>query len=306
MHNNCSGESSKECMQEFENNVIGVWGKEGEEWLKNLPNLVKYISDNWHLQNLKPVDNLSYNYVLQGTRVADELLVVVKISCDAIEFNQEVNALKSYQNSGSCIPILEVNYDCNAFLMPQAIPGDSLATLFPQHDDLAIKYACSVISNLHSVSIDKNIEWPTLRGWLKCFDHTKTSILPKEHLHKAKKLVSYLLSEKTKNVLLHGDLHYDNLIKQGNKWIAIDPKGVVGDPAFEIGNVCVRRKDTSVMNAEKMIQRFNTFSRYLSLDAQRVISWAYVQAVMQACWSVQDNGDPVFSIKIANVLKSYC
>lgn len=293
-------------MKDLRNNVIGVWGKEGEEWLKKLPNLVKHISTNWHLQNLKPVDNLSYNYVLQGTCVQDELLVIVKISCDAIEFNQEVNALKSYQNSGSCIPILDVDYDCNAFLMPHAIPGYSLATLFPKHDDLAIKHACGVISNLHSVEINKNIEWPTVSGWVKCFDKINPAALPNEHISKAKKLASYLLSSNTKNVLLHADLHYDNLIKHGNKWIAIDPKGVIGDPAFEIGNVCVRRKDAIIMNTEKMIQRFNSFSRYLNLDAQRIISWAYVQAVMQACWSVQDNGDPVFSIKIANILKSYC
>lgn len=34
-------------------------------------------------------------------------------------------------------------------------------------------------------------------------------------------------------VFLHGDLHHENVLWDGNKWVVIDPKGLVGDPAFE-------------------------------------------------------------------------
>jgi streptomycin 6-kinase len=35
-------------------------------------------------------------------------------------------------------------------------------------------------------------------------------------------------------VLLHGDLHQDNILSQGDDWLVIDPKGVIGFPINEI------------------------------------------------------------------------
>ena len=37
-------------------------------------------------------------------------------------------------------------------------------------------------------------------------------------------------------VLLHGDLHHDNILRSGREgWLAIGPFGVFGDPGFEAG-----------------------------------------------------------------------
>ena len=64
-------------MSEFEQNVIGVWGEEGELWLKSLPSLA---------ENIIPLKNLSYNYVSQGIRTADKLQVFFKLGCDVVNF----------------------------------------------------------------------------------------------------------------------------------------------------------------------------------------------------------------------------
>lgn len=34
--------------------------------------------------------------------------------------------------------------------------------------------------------------------------------------------------------MLHVDLHHDNILQNGNEWLVIDPKGVVGEPAYEV------------------------------------------------------------------------
>ena len=36
---------------------------------------------------------------------------------------------------------------------------------------------------------------------------------------------------------LHGDLHHENVIFGDRGWLAIDPKGVLGDPAFDAANM---------------------------------------------------------------------
>jgi len=34
-------------------------------------------------------------------------------------------------------------------------------------------------------------------------------------------------------VVLHGDLHHFNILSSGDRWLAIDPKGIIGEPEFE-------------------------------------------------------------------------
>jgi hypothetical protein len=37
-----------------------------------------------------------------------------------------------------------------------------------------------------------------------------------------------ILASSPESVLLHGDLHYDNILKNGEGWLVIAPKGVIG------------------------------------------------------------------------------
>ncbi len=48
-------------------------------------------------------------------------------------------------------------------------------------------------------------------------------------------LAQELLLSQGEPVLLHGDLHHYNLLQHQDTWLAIDPKGVVGEREFEIG-----------------------------------------------------------------------
>ena len=47
-------------------------------------------------------------------------------------------------------------------------------------------------------------------------------------------LARELLETTTEEVFLHGDLHHENILLGPNGWMPIDPKGLVGDPAFEL------------------------------------------------------------------------
>ena len=50
----------------FEQNIINIYGDKGKQWLLDLPNIVNKIAKKWNLTDLKPVDNLSINYVASG------------------------------------------------------------------------------------------------------------------------------------------------------------------------------------------------------------------------------------------------
>jgi streptomycin 6-kinase len=62
-------------MKVFEKNNINLYGKKGKQWLDNLPNLIAHVETAYGLSNLKPVKNLSYNYVLSGFQDSQRIIL---------------------------------------------------------------------------------------------------------------------------------------------------------------------------------------------------------------------------------------
>ena len=65
---------------------------------------------------------------------------------------------------------------------------------------------------------------------------------------------------------LHRDFHKRNLLKAGNRILAIDPRGAVGPKAFEyvIQFIIELREFPEALNREKYEELFNFFSRFCS------------------------------------------
>ncbi len=92
---------------------------------------------------------------------------------------------------------------------------------------------------------------------------------------------------------LHGDLHHENTVAaQRRPWLAIDPKGVVGEPAYETGALLrnpvpqvASRPDLPRMQA----RRIALLSDLLGLDRERIKGWGIAQAVLAACWCVEED-----------------
>ena len=93
--------------------------------------------------------------------------------------------------------------------------------------------------------------------------------------------------------LLHGDLHQGNILFDDTRgWIAIDPKGVVGEVAYEVGASLrnpIERPDILASTAA-LERRVKVFEAALGLNAARMFQWAYVQSVLAAIWLVEDEG----------------
>ena len=93
--------------------------------------------------------------------------------------------------------------------------------------------------------------------------------------------------------LLHGDLHQRNILFDAVRgWVAIDPKGTVGEVAYEVG-ASLRNPiehPEIVASATAVKRRLQTFETALGLDVTRMIRWAYAQAVLAAIWLVEDEG----------------
>ena len=145
-----------------------------------------------------------------------------------------------------------IAHDDNMIIMQRAVPGSTLKDHFPNNDEKR-KNSMHKHKELHKASIPESHNFYHLSELFQALDQKLA--IPDEILSKARNLRDKLLDTTTKEVLLHGDLHHDNILKNGDResrcsskrengqatskplgedgWLVIDPKGFIGDPAFE-------------------------------------------------------------------------
>ena len=284
----------------FVDNVNNTFGPSGAQWLNDLPTLVDYFVDLWGLSRIRPFENLSYNYTMFAHRHQKPSDVVLKLCIPNHELIQEIRTLSMYNGVGA-VQLLNCEPLKGALLLEAAIPGTPLKNLFPDKDNEAVIIAASVIKKLHSCRLPKDtFALPKIEKWLEALNHDHAEI-PKNLLVTARTLSKKLLSTQKKLVLLHGDLHHDNILLKDpsldltnnqDAWIAIDPKGVIGEAEYEVGAYMRNPFPLIFTVADPVLltqQRLEHFSKALNFDKKRLIEWNFVQAVLATCWAIEDN-----------------
>lgn len=73
-------------------------------------------------------------------------------------------------------------------------------------------------------------------------------------------------------------------------WLAIDPKGVVGELEYEVGATLRNPYERPELFTERSTveRRVDCFARKLGLDAGRIVAWGFAQAVLSAIWAAED------------------
>jgi streptomycin 6-kinase len=112
-------------------------------------------------------------------------------------------------------------------------------------------------------------------------------------VERAEGLFAELLASQAPAVVLHGDLHHMNILAAGpGDWRAIDPKGVIGEPAYECGAL-LRNPIPQISSwpelARTLARRIAVLAETLRLDRRRIHGWALAQTVLSAWWSVEDD-----------------
>lgn len=273
-------------MTQFERNIINISGNRGKAWLEDLPNVIKKMSENWELSDLKPVSNLSYNYVLSGLQGNRPIILKLSVVMDGLQ--REATALKAFSDFGAVKVLAQQE---GALLLERAVPGIALESYFPQRDREAIQIAFEVMHRLHQTPLNEQVIFPHIRDWL--LELNKDWPIPAHYLEKARNLKDKLLDTRAQLVLLHGDLHHDNILQNGNDWVVIDPKGVIGYPANEIWAFICNPLGKSSVNTI-IEDRINEFANKLNLDSQVIVDWCFVQSVLSWVWSLEDNLEPSF------------
>lgn len=276
--------------------TISLYGDAGIEWLDNLPNLISEFGQRWALTVQPPFEHLSYNYIAPATR-ADGIAVIFKAGVPNPELVTEIEALRLYDGRGIC-RLLADDRERGVLLLERLRPGTMLSTLVD--DEEATRIAARVMRQLWR-PVPPDHPFRTVSDWAaglermrQCFDGG-TGPLPTALVEKAEGLFAELLSSMDEVVLLHGDLHHYNILRaEREPWLAIDPKGIVGEPAYEAGAL-LRNPILTFLEWPRLARitarRVDILAEELGFDRERLLGWSLAQAVLSAWWCVEDHMD---------------
>ncbi len=282
--------------ERFVKTVRATWGEPGREWLATLPALLEECARRWSLTLAAPYSNLTFNYVALAV-MSDGTEAVLKAGVPNKELRSETAALRVFDGRGS-VHLLASDPDAGLLLLERLRPGAVLTDRADEaHDDEATTIAASVMRGLRRPAPPGH-DFPTVADWGEGFARLRarfgggTGPLPTAQVEEAEALFAELLASSAPPVLLHGDLHHDNILSaERQPWLAIDPKGVVGEPAYEVGallrNLWPDRH--AHRNPARLLERrLHRLAEELALDPARVRGWAVSQAVLSAWWCIED------------------
>ena len=134
--------------------------------------------------------------------------------------------------------------------------------------------------------------------------------IPSRLVDKAERLYLDLCASQRRPRLLHADLqHYNVLLDNQRGWLAIDPKGVVGEVEYEIGAAMRNPIDLPELFTSRRVitSRLDRFCSILDLDRERVLAWSFSQSVLSVTWGFEDGHQIAIddvSLRLAATLES--
>ena len=278
----------------FARTMAALHGDAGRTWLANLPALLVDYAQKWLFTPLAPFP-LSYHYVT-AVRCADGSEAVFKAGPPCAARRQEIIALQAFGGRGMA-RLLAHDLDGGVALIERIRPGCMLAEL---SDEQATEAAAGVMEQLWQARAEAVFgEFPTIQQWgqgfarLRARYHGGSGPFPAGLLAQAEGLFAELAASSNSPVLLHGDLHHFNILAaERTPWLAIDPQGVVGEPAYEVGALLRNpfvKLPPPVELARIQARRVDHLAERLGLERERLAGWGLAQAVLSAWWNVEDN-----------------
>ena len=281
-------------------NVVAAWGADGRRFLDDLPGLLASVTRDWGLTVVAPLP-MTYHWVGRVRR-ADGVEAVLKLGPpQAVEVGSEVAALRHFAGEGA-VRLLAADLGRGALLLELATPGESARPLVPARDLIATAAIITVMRRLHRPpSPESSPSLPELgvrnRRTFEAYlaRHPGDSPLPRRLVTRALGLSDELCASAAARVVLHGDLHHDNVLRATRvPWLAIDPHGVVGDPGAEVGpmlyNPDPADRDPSLVAL--VPARLEQLADGLGMDLDRVVAWGLVGAVLSEVWNADDPTAP--------------
>jgi streptomycin 6-kinase len=243
----------------------------------------------WHVTPERAIETKG-SIVVLGRR--GEQPVAVKVMPNGHDEWFSGQVLKAFGGNGVVRLLDQAD---GALLLEQLRPGHSLASVGVKlGDEETTRILSDVILKMRPGPVPEGT--PSVESWGASFGRytsRASNLISQALIEEAHQRYSELCASQSSTRLLHGDLHHHNVLLDSERgWLTIDPKGVVGELAYELGTALRNPGEQPELFAEPSTikKRVDYFAKALSLDAGRVLGWAFAQAILAALWELEDDG----------------
>lgn len=192
-----------------------------------------------------------------------------------------------------------------ALLLERAMgPGRLVDWAEGGRDDEATHVLCAAAAALHGASDAVRSDPVTpplvpLRVWFRQL----LAVGPDaDDLHRrAADIAAELLDDPRDEVVLHGDVHHGNVLDFRERgWLAIDPKGLIGERAFDYCNLLCNPSHQHALAPGRLERRFRIVTEAAGLDQHRFARWLTAWCGLSSVWFSID-GDPALAASAAEI-----
>lgn len=255
-------------------------GPDWAGWLDRLPAVVRGLLADWELAgDGEPTHG--YTSLVLPVRAPDGAAAMLKVGFPDGESEHEALALQRWRGEGA-VRLLRADPHRRALLLERLRPED----LGTQWDVRACEIVGDLYGRLHVPAPPqlRTLSWyaarvadrlaalPTL---------ARGTPLPPRFVDQARSLAaSFAADPATDGTLIHTDLHYGNVLaaRDGEGWLAIDPKPLSGDPHYEIAPLLWNRFDELDGRVRAGVRdRFLAVVDAAGLTEERARDWVVVR-----------------------------
>jgi streptomycin 6-kinase len=267
---------------------LGWWRDEsgGAEWLDRLPQLAAECAERWGLELGPPFEGGNISLVVSAGDA------VLKINFPEEESEHEADVLELWAGHGA-VRLLAYDPARRALLLERCVPGMTLWEL-PDEDE-ANTIAAGLLRRLwqpppagHPFRL---LEHEAAR-WAEQLPRQWRALgrpFPATLIDEAVAAARELSSSQDELVVLHQDYHGGNVLRaQREPWLVIDPKPLVGEPAFDAASLLRDRRDELERDpdpAGRIRRRLDQLTEQLELPRERLRGWGIVHAL---AWGVSE------------------
>ncbi|NYG20712.1 streptomycin 6-kinase [Agromyces hippuratus] len=105
-------------------------------------------------------------------------------------------------------------------------------------------------------------------------------------------IAAALLDDPRDPVVLHGDLHHGNVLDFGERgWLAIDPKGLVGEAGFDYCNLLCNPSPERALRPGRLERQFGVVAEESGIERSRLAQWLVAWCALSSTWFALDD-DP--------------
>ncbi|SNT62441.1 streptomycin 6-kinase [Asanoa hainanensis] len=263
---------------------------EAEPWLASLPALISEVRDEFGLSLSPPVHGGSCSWVAPAA-LPDGAPVIVKIGWPHREMLGEPAALRRWAGHGA-VRLLAEDPVRHALLLERCVPGEPLGSAGLDAAS-ALRAGCGVLRQLWNVPPAGTFEelGTVTAEWADLVEERMAVVRPGYDpglVAEGARLLRELPASADRTVLLHGDFNPGNILSgRSGTWLAIDPKPMTGDPAYDPWPLLEQIDDPFSTSdpARELRSRIALLAAELSISGDRIAQWSAARRVETALWA---------------------